>query len=247
MGEPLTGRKITNILFPIAQIELSSKENIIETKARLEERMVLGSYPEIITMREINEKIGWLKELVSSYLLKDIFKFDGILNSGKILGLLKLVAFQIGDEVSLEELARQLGISRNTVEKYLDLLTKVFILFRVPGSSRNLRNEVTKTSRWYFCDTGVRNAIIMNFNPLTLRDDTGKLWENYLLSERIKKQHYSGMHCENYFWRTYQRQEIDWIEEQDGRLYGYELKWNPKKKQRNRFHGKKLILKAVLK
>jgi predicted AAA+ superfamily ATPase len=232
MGEPLTGRKTTNILFPIAQMELSSMENMIETKARLEERMVFGSYPEIITMKVTNEKIAWLKELVSSYLLKDIFEFDGIRNSAKILALLKLVAFQTGKEVSLEELARQLGISRNTVEKYLDLLTQVFILFRVPGFSRNLRTEVTKTSRWYFYDNGVRNAIIMNFNPLTLRDDTGLLWENYLLSERIKKQHYSGMHCENYFWRTYQQQEIDWIEERDGRLFGYELKWNPQKKTR---------------
>lgn len=232
MGEPLTGRKTTNILFPIAQMELSSMENMIETKARLEERMVFGSYPEIITMKVTNEKIAWLKELVSSYLLKDIFEFDGIRNSAKISALLKLVAFQTGKEVSLEELARQLGISRNTVEKYLDLLTQVFILFRVPGFSRNLRTEVTKTSRWYFYDNGVRNAIIMNFNPLTLRDDTGLLWENYLLSERIKKQHYSGMHCENYFWRTYQQQEIDWIEERDGRLFGYELKWNPQKKTR---------------
>lgn len=232
MGEPLTGRKTTNILFPIAQMELSSMENMVETKARLEERMVFGSYPEIITMKATNEKIDWLKELVSSYLLKDIFEFDGIRNSAKILALLKLVAFQTGKEVSLEELARQLGISRNTVEKYLDLLTQVFILFRVPGFSRNLRTEVSKTSRWYFYDNGVRNAIIMNFNPLTLRDDAGLLWENYLLSERIKKQHYSGMHCENYFWRTYQQQEIDWIEERDGRLFGYELKWNLKKKTR---------------
>ena len=232
MGEPLTGRKTTNILFPIAQMELSSMENMIEIKARLEERMVFGSYPEIITMKVTNEKIDWLKELVSSYLLKDIFEFDGIRNSAKILALLKLVAFQTGKEVSLEELARQLGISRNTVEKYLDLLTQVFILFRVPGFSRNLRTEVSKTSRWYFYDNGVRNAIIMNFSPLTLRDDAGLLWENYLLSERIKKQHYSGMHCENYFWRTYQQQEIDWIEERDGRLFGYVLKWNLKKKTR---------------
>ena len=146
-----------------------------------------------------------------------------------MLNLLRLIAFQTGKEVSLEELGRQLGLSRNTVERYLDLLTKVFVIYKIPGFSRNLRTEIVKTSRWYFFDNGILNTMLNNFNPLSSRKDTGELWENYVLSERIKFQHYTGLRTNNYFWRTYQQQEIDWIEERQGNLFAYEIKWNPRK------------------
>lgn len=225
LGEPLTGRKYTFYLFPLAQMEYSNSENLVETRARLEERMIYGCYPELLSLTGNDEKAVYLNEMVGSYLLKDILEYEGIKNSSKVLKLLQLIAFQIGKEVSLEELGKQLGISRNTVERYLDLLSKVFVIYRLPGFSRNLRNEITKTSRWYFYDNGIRNALINNFNPLMIRNDTGELWENYLLAERLKFQHYNGIHSNNYFWRTYQQQEIDLIEEREGKLFAYEIKW----------------------
>lgn len=230
LGEPLTGRKYTFYLFPLAQMEYSKHENLIETRSRLEERLVYGSYPELTTLTGIDEKADYLKELVNSYLLKDILEFEGIRNADKLINLLRLIAFQVGNEISLEELGRQLGISRNTVERYLDLLSKVFVIYRLSGFSRNLRKEITKSNKWYFYDNGIRNALISNFNPLSLRNDQGELWENYLLTERIKFQEYSGMHSNNYFWRTYQQQEIDWIEEHSGRLDAFEIKWGTTKK-----------------
>ncbi|MEY5041238.1 MAG: hypothetical protein RLZZ414_786, partial [Bacteroidota bacterium] len=147
----------------------------------------------------------------------------------KIFNLLRLIAFQIGGEVSLQELGNQLGISKNTVEKYLDLLSKVFILHKVEGFSRNLRKEITKNSRWYFLDNGIRNAIIANFNPIESRNDIGALWENYMISERLKYLEYKKISSNNYFWRTYNQQEIDWVEERDGGLFGYEFKWKEEK------------------
>lgn len=230
LGEPLTGRKHTFFMYPLSQSELAKEENFMGTKAKLEERLIYGSYPELVKLHGNKEKAFYLNEMVSSYLLKDILEFDGIKNSSKMLNLLKLIAFQIGKEVSIEELGRQLGLSRNTVERYLDLLTKVFIITRVGGFSRNLRTEIVKTSKWYFFDNGIRNALIANLNPLSLRNDTGELWENYLISERIKHQHYTGMLVNNYFWRTYQMQEIDFIEEREGKQFAYEIKWNMHKK-----------------
>ena len=215
-----------------SQKELSEYENLIQTKANLEERLIYGSYPEVISLESNHEKATYLNEIVNSYLLKDILEIDGVRNSAKMLNLLRLIAFQIGKEVSLDESGRRLGISRNTVERYLDLLSKVFVIYRIPGFSRNLRNEVTKTSRWNFYDNGIRNVLIANFNTLTLRNDIGELWENYLLSERIKTQHYNEMLVNNYFWRTYQRQEIDWIEEREGKLHAYEIKWSITKKSK---------------
>jgi uncharacterized protein len=167
--------------------------------------------------------------MVSSYLLKDILVYENIKNSQKIFNLLRLIAFQIGREVSLQELGNQLGISKNTVEKYLDLLSKVFILHKVEGFSRNLRKEITKNSRWYFLDNGIRNAIIANFNSIESRNDIGALWENYMISERLKYQEYKRLSSNNYFWRTYEQQEIDWVEERDGSLFGYEFKWKESK------------------
>jgi len=232
LGEPLTGRKYTFYLFPFAQMEYSKYENLVQTKARLEERLIYGCYPELMEIKSNSGKSDYLNEIVNSYLLKDILEIDGVRNSAKMLNLLRLVAFQTGKPVSLEELGRQLGTSRNTVERYLDLLSKVFVIYRVPGFSRNLRNEITKTAKWYFYDNGIRNVLITNFNPLSLRNDTGELWENYVLSERIKFQTYKGMLVNNYFWRTYQQQEIDWIEEREGKLFANEIKWSIHKKSK---------------
>lgn len=229
LGEPLTGRKYTFYLYPFSQKEYSNNENLIETKARLEERLIYGCYPELIMLAGNSEKAAYLNEIVSSYLLRDILEIDGVRNSAKMLNLLKLIAFQIGKEVSLEELGKQLALSRNTVERYLDLLSKVFVVYKISGFSRNLRNEITKTSRWYFFDNGIRNALISNFNLLSLRSDTGELWENYILSERVKFQHNTGIIVNNYFWRTYTQQEIDWIEERDGKLFAYEVKWSSRR------------------
>lgn len=229
LGEPLTGRKYTFFMYPFAQMEFSKYENLVETKARLEERMIYGCYPELHFLQGNAEKSDYLNEIVSSYLLKDILEFDGIKNSSKMLNLLRLIAFQVGKEVSLEELGRQLGLSRNTVERYLDLLSKVFVIYKIPGFSRNLRTEIVKTSRWYFFDNGILNTLLNNFNPLSSRKDTGDLWENYVLAERIKFQQYRGLRTNNYFWRTYQQQEIDWIEEREGNLFATEVKWNPRK------------------
>ncbi|MCB2221167.1 MAG: ATP-binding protein [Bacteroidetes bacterium] len=230
LGEPLTGRKFTFHLFPIAQMEISESENLIETKSNMEERLIYGSYPEVITLQGNQEKASYLTEIVNAYLLKDILEVDGVRNSAKMFNLLRLIAFQTGKEVSLDELGKQLGISRNTVEKYLDLLTKVFVVYKLPGFSRNLRKEIVKTNRWYFVDNGIRNALISNFNSINLRADTGELWENYVLSERMKYQSYHRILVNNYFWRTYQRQEIDWVEEREGKLFAYEVKWSPHKK-----------------
>lgn len=232
LGEPLVGRKNTIYLFPLSQIEFSEFENFKETKENLERRLIFGGYPELEQYPDWEEKETYLFEIINSYLLKDILVFEGIRNSDKIYDLLRLIAFQLGKEVSLQELGNQLQISKNTVEKYLDLLTKVFILFKASGFSRNLRKEITKSNRWYFFDNGIRNALINNFNRLENRTDTGDLWKNYLASERIKKQNYQNIKVHNYFWRTYDQQELDWLEENGQELAGFEFKWNERKKSK---------------
>lgn len=229
LGEPLTGRKYTFKMYPLAQMEYSAIENSVQTMAKLEERLIYGCYPELVHLPSNQEKADYLNEMVDAYLLKDILEFDGIRNATKMLHLLRLIAFQIGKEVSLEELGRQLALSRNTVEKYLDLLSKVFVVYKLSGFNRNLRSEITKTNRWYFYDNGIRNALIRNYHPLSIRNDAGELWENYVLTERVKFQHYTKIKASNYFWRTYEQQEINWIEESGGKLTAYELKWNPAK------------------
>ena len=231
VGEPLTGRQQIIKMYALSQMELCQIENRAETKAHLPQRLIYGSYPEIITMERDEERKTYLHELVSSYLFKDILAFEGIQKSKKLIDLLTLIAFQIGKEVSHHELATQLSMSNKTVEKYLHLFEEVFVLFNIRGFSRNLRKEVTKTSKYYFCDNGIRNALINNYNPLDRRDDKGQLWENYLVLERIKKQQYRHLWSHNYFWRTYDQKEIDWIEERDGKLFGYEFKW---KKENNK-------------
>ena len=228
-GEPLTGRKYTFTLYTLSENEYTQIENNINKMDKIRERLVFGNYPELLHLPDRQDKVDYLNEMISSYLLKDILVYEHIKNSQKIFNLLRLIAFQIGGEVSLQELGIQLGISKNTVEKYLDLLSKVFILHKVEGFSRNLRKEITKNSRWYFLDNGIRNAVIANFNPLHARNDIGALWENYMISERLKYQEYKRISSNNYFWRTYEQQEIDWVEERDGSLFGYEFKWKEEK------------------
>ena len=179
----------------------------------------------MILTRDNGLRERYLKEIVSSYLFKDILEMEGVRHPDKIVRLLQLLAFQIGGEVSFNELGGQLGISKNTVERYLELLEKVFVIFKLSGFSRNLRKDITKNARYYFYDTGIRNALINNFNPLKMRDDIGMLWENYIIVERLKKQEYLGISANNYFWRTYDQKEIDLVEERGGNLYGYEIKW----------------------
>jgi predicted AAA+ superfamily ATPase len=228
MGEPLTGRKFTLRLFPLAQLEISAVEKRHETEANLEARLIYGSYPEIVTTRDNFQREAYLRDLVGSYLFKDILELEGIRYSQKLVQLVQLLAFQIGKEVSITELGNQLGMSKNTVEHYLDLLEKVFVIYRRSGFSRNLRKEITKSSRFYFYDTGIRNALIGNFNPLAMRNDTGELWENYIVAERLKANEYRQRAFNAYFWRTYDRKEIDLIEESGGKLRAFEVKWQEK-------------------
>ena len=230
VGEPLTGRKWTLRLFPLAQLELAQKENSAQTAAQLENRLIYGSYPEVVLGEDDSMRQRYLKELISSYLYKDILELEGLKHSDKLVRLLQLLAFQIGKEVSFTELGTQLNLSKNTVGRYLDLMEKAFVIYRLRAFSRNLRKEVSKNPRYYFYDIGIRNALIQNFNPLNLRDDKGAIWENYLVMERLKKQEYTGMSYTNYFWRTYDKKEVDWIEEREGRLFAYEFKWNPSAK-----------------
>ncbi|OHA49713.1 MAG: hypothetical protein A2W59_02155 [Candidatus Terrybacteria bacterium RIFCSPHIGHO2_02_41_19] len=225
VGEPLTGRKWNYTLFPLSQLELSEFEDIVETHSLLEERLIYGGYPEVIISGDYDEKKNILKEIVNSYLFKDILELEGLRYKKKIPDLLTLLAFQVGQEVSLNELANNLNISKATVQHYLYLLEEVFVIYNLRGFSRNLRKEVTKTSKYYFYDNGIRNAIVGQFNQLDKRNDVGQLWENYIIAERIKKQKYKEIFCNNYFWRTYEQKEIDWIEEREGKLFAYEIKW----------------------
>ncbi|MEK7061466.1 MAG: ATP-binding protein [Patescibacteria group bacterium] len=225
IGEPLVGRKYTYRLYPLWVGELSINKTPFEINEQKAERIIFGSYPEVINANTVNEKIKILEENVSSYLFKEIIEIEQIGNTKLLLDLLKLIAFQVGNEVSLTELGKSLGVDRKTVQRYLNLFEQAFILYNLRGFSRNLRKEVTKKSKYYFWDNGIRNAIIKNFNDLGTRDDVGALWENYLVSERLKKQEYKQIYSSNYFWRTWEGQEIDWVEERDGKIYGFEFKW----------------------
>lgn len=238
LGEPLTGRMKTMLLFPISMSEINDNTGGMEILQNLENYLIYGTYPEVLTSSNNEEKQNYLTELKNSYLLKDILAFENIRNSEKIIDLLRLIAFQIGHEVSLNELGRQLGMSKNSVEKYLDLLEKTFVIKKVRGFSRNLRKEITKMARYYFLDNGIRNAVINNFSPLNLRNDEGMLWENFLFIERMKKQSYQGRQPNYYFWRTYDGQEIDMVEEKDGCLSGFEFKWGAKKAKLPKLWGK---------
>lgn len=227
VGEPLTGRKRTLTLYPVSQMELYAMWNKHELKERLPEFLVYGSYPEVLMAPTKEEKRRLLDELAQSYVLKDILSHEKVKGSKYLLDLLKLLAFQVGKEVSLQELGRQLGLSVKTVQRYLDLLEKSFVIVHVGGFSRNLRSEVARKGKYYFYDLGVRNALISQFNDLADRSDVGALWENFLFIERMKKRSYAGLYASAYFWRTYEGQEIDLVEEGDGELRAYEFKWSP--------------------
>ncbi len=229
IGEPLTGRNKIRTLYPISVLELYQQLGGMEVTQMLESLLLFGSYPDVLNAKSKEDKVEYLLTIRDSYMLKDILEMESIRNPSKLSELLKLLAFQIGYEVSLSELSNSLGIAKQSVERYLDLLEKTFIIKRVGGFSRNLRSEITKTARYYFYDNGIRNAIINNFNLIDQRNDIGMLWENFLFIERIKKQEYKRLFSNNYFWRTYNRQEIDLVEERDGRLHGYEFKWSQRK------------------
>jgi predicted AAA+ superfamily ATPase len=230
IGEPLTGRKHTLTLYPLAQTELLSRFNKLELRENLSDYLIFGSYPEVVQASSRVARIETLTEIANAYLLKDILAFDRIRNSRTLSDLLKLLAFQLGSEVSLNELAGQLGIDVKTVQRYLDLLEKAFVIIRLAGFSRNLRQEVTSKFKYYFMDNGIRNSIIAQFNGLDQRNDIGLLWENFIFMERLKLRTYSSLYANTYFWRTYDQQEIDLVEERDGKLFGYECKWSASKK-----------------
>ncbi len=229
VGEPLVGRSVFLHLYPISQLELAEEEHLLQTRERLEQRLIYGSYPEIITARTEKEKVKLLENLRDGYLLRDILTLDNIKDSLFVFNLLRQIAFQIGHDVSYAEIAGNLNAHPKTVRRYLELLEKTFILFPVMGFSRNLRKEYTKTPRYYFWDNGIRHVLISNFNPLHLRDDVGQLWENYCIAERIKRNAYKGVPVNYFYWRTYDQKEIDLVEERGGELFGYEIKWGKSK------------------
>ena len=229
VGEPLTGRKKTLKLFPLAQMELRNILNPYELKEYLEEYLIFGSYPEIINEKTKEEKIEILDELVNSYLLKDILSLENIKSPNTLVDLLKLLAFQVGNQVSNNELAEKLGINVRTVMRYLDLLEKTYVIFRLTAYSNNLRNEISTKSKYYFYDNGIRNGVIMAYRSLEMRNDAGQLWENFIISERLKKREYTREYGNSYFWRNYMQQEIDYLEEKENKIEAFEIKWKKDK------------------
>jgi len=226
--ESLTGRKSVFSLYPISQLELNKELAKSELRSNLDKYLIYGSYPEVISRKKNSDKEFVIKMITNSYLIKDILEFNRVKNSLTIYNLLKLLAFQVGSEVSSTELATQLSVDAKTVVNYLDLLQKSFVILPLYGFSRNLRSEINKMNKYYFFDSGIRNALISNFNKLEDRDDVGQLWENFLLIERMKRNEYTSFSTNYYFWRTYEQQEIDLIEENSGKLFGYEFKWQKK-------------------
>ena len=225
VGEPLVGRQKVKTLYPVSVMELAENNGRAYVWDNLDNLLVYGAYPEVLTAVSLSSKREYLTLLRDSYLYKDILELENIRASRKLLHLLRLIAYQIGSEVSLQELGKSLEMSKNTVARYLDLLEKAFVLINVGGFSRNLRKEIKKTSRYYFYDLGVRNAVINNFNHPTERNDTGQLWENFLFIERMKKRAYQQIFANYYFWRTWDQKEIDLVEEREGKLFGYEFKY----------------------
>jgi predicted AAA+ superfamily ATPase len=227
IGEPLTGRKRTFIMYPVSMLELTKDTSAYELSTRLDEFLVYGSYPAVLTASTSAEKREILEDLVGSYLLKDVLELERVRASRTLLDLLRLLAYQIGSEVSAHELALKLSIDGKTVARYLDLLEKSFVLFSLGGYSGNLRKEITRKNKYYFLDLGIRNALLANFNPPDRRDDKGALWENFLMVERMKTRAYRSIYANPYFWRTWDQKEIDLIEERDGVLHTFEFKWKP--------------------
>ena len=230
MNEPLTGRKWEYLMLPVSWEELSGYFGYWETQKSLETRIIYGMYPEVIMNPNQEQKL--LKDLTGSYLYKDILSYSNIRKPELLDKLLLALALQIGSEVSYNELSKLLGVNRATIEDYINLLEKAFIIFRLNPLSRNVRSEINSSRKIYFWDTGVRNTIIGNYQSLELRGDKGGLWENFLITERLKRNAYSEWYGHSYFWRTYAQQEIDYIEEKDGKFYAFEFKWSQKAKAR---------------
>jgi predicted AAA+ superfamily ATPase len=225
LGEPMTGRKRVYTLFPLSQEEMGSLHNTFELKDLLGDFLVFGSYPEVLTQSNRDERFETLREISESYLMKDIIEISQIRHIQKAYQLLKLLAFQIGSEVSIHELSQSLKINHETVESYIGLFEEAFVLFRLGGFSRNLRNEIKKSSKYYFWDTGIRNYLIGNVNRIDQRNDAGALFENFFIAERQKWLHNHRSLSNSYFWRLYTGAEIDYVEENQGVLTGYEIKW----------------------
>lgn len=230
INEPLTGRKYEYVMFPFSAEELIKEFGASEERRMLEHRLIYGSYPEVVNL--MGEERETLTNLVSSYLYKDIFSFQDVRKPEIIEQLLQALALQVGSEVSFNELGRLLGLTSITVQRYIDLLEKSYVVFHLRSFSRNVRNELKKSRKIYFYDNGVRNALIGDYKPLALRNDTGALWENYAISERMKHNSYSSFYGKSYFWRTQQQQEVDYLEDYDGVLHAYEFKWSPTKQTR---------------
>ena len=226
--EPLTGRKLEFILLPFSITETINYTNTIEEKRLLDSRLIYGLYPDVYNHFDDSKDI--LMQLSDSYLYKDILIWEKIQKSERIEKLLQALAFQIGSQVSFNEIGQMIGLNSETVEKYVTLLERAFVIFRLPAFSRNLRNELKKTRKIYFYDNGIRNAVIKQFAPIELRNDVGALWENFCVSERMKRNYFLGYNFNCYFWRTTQQQEVDYIEEADGKLSAFEFKYNPKSK-----------------
>lgn len=230
INEPLTGRKYEYVMYPFSAEELIREFGATEERRMLERRLIYGSYPEVVNLE--GEERETLTNLVSSYLYKDIFSFQDVRKPEIIEQLLQALALQVGSEVSFNELGRLLGLTSITIQRYIDLLEKSYVVFHLRSFSRNVRNELKKSRKIYFYDNGVRNALIGDYKPLALRNDTGALWENYVISERMKHNAYSGFYGKSYFWRTQQQQEVDYLEDYDGVLHAYEFKWNPVRQPR---------------
>ena len=230
INEPLTGRKYEYVMFPFSAEELIKEFGATEERRMLERRLIYGSYPEVVNMA--GEERETLTNLVGSYLYKDIFSFQDVRKPEIVEQLLQALALQVGSEVSFNELGRLLGLTSITVQRYIDLLEKSYVVFHLRSFSRNVRNELKKSRKIYFYDNGVRNALIGDYKPLALRNDTGALWENYVISERMKHNSYSSFYGKSYFWRTQQQQEVDYLEDYDGVLHAYEFKWSPTRKPR---------------
>jgi predicted AAA+ superfamily ATPase len=232
INEPLTGRKWEFTLYPFSFEELSARSGFLEEKRMLPNRLVYGAYPEVVLNPGGEKEI--LKELSDSYLYKDILMFEAIKKPEKIQKLLMALAYQVGSQVSYPDVGQACGLDYKTVEKYIELLEKAYIIFRLGSFSRNLRNELKKSRKVYFYDNGIRNASIADFRPLEMRGDVGPLWENYLVSERVKMIGNHGKWANSWFWRTQQQQEIDYIEEENGTLKAFEFKWNPNARSRSK-------------
>lgn len=230
INEPLTGRTSTFFLYPLSIEEVRPSLPEINLKRKLEEILRFGMYPKVITSTGEQEKINYLYELINNFLYKDILMFEGVRKPKKVIDLLSLLALQIGNEVAISELSSRLSLAKSIVEKYLDILEKMFVIVNLRGFSRNLRKEISKTSKYYFWDLGLRNALIRNFNPLHLRNDAGFLFENFSIVERQKILSNNSVWTNHYFWRTYDGKEIDLIEEKGGKLTGFEFKWSEKRK-----------------